>query len=62
MTKKHFAAIAAAALAAESRQHSHQPLAIGVLEDIAHRLADAFATFNSNFDRDRFLRACRGES
>lgn len=34
----------------------------GTLRVMAYRLADVFAAENPNFDRDRFLAACRVEN
>lgn len=56
MTKKHFSAIAAALLIEVLTAKDQQTRAAIVA--IAKRLAEQFAAFNPNFDRNRFLRAC----
>lgn len=76
MTRKHFAAIAAA-FAAERRWILHEyddagdftddedvaryNFKIGTIHSVERRVADELSKFNPSFDRDRFLAACRGE-
>ena len=50
MSKKHFIAIANVV-----KTNGYDPYTRGA---IAKGLADEFAKFNPNFDRDRFLAAC----
>jgi hypothetical protein len=59
MTRKDFVLIAAAV--ASARAISVDAQHIGAVDTVALELADALRTTNPNFDRDRFLRACRGE-
>lgn len=61
MTRKHFNAIANAL---RSRIESiHTPTAIiREVEAIANALADQFAVFNANFNRDYFLAVALGET
>lgn len=60
MTKRHFAAIAAALAEAHAKYPADDPAHI-VLNGVAARLAYKLAPFNPAFDHGRFLRACRGE-
>jgi hypothetical protein len=49
MSRKHFAALAAAIAAIENKKARQQA---------AERIADACRQFNARFDRERFMRAC----
>jgi hypothetical protein len=63
MTKRHFNGLAAA-IAAETRWHdSDKDSAVrDALGKVAREIADFCAGENPNFDRRRFLAACRVES
>ena len=56
MTKKHFEAIAAV-LAEYNRVKCYNPH----ISNLENDFADMCEAQNPRFDRDRFLRACRGE-
>ena len=64
MTKKHFEAIAAVMARASNitKLDDRFNLGLGMCwSQIAVELASMCAQFNPAFDRDRFLRACRGD-
>lgn len=62
MSRKHYVAIAAT-FAAQRREIFADPDrefgSIFLLGELAAKQADVFATDNPNFDRGRFLAACR---
>jgi hypothetical protein len=58
MTRKDFVLIARAV--ADARNVSVDPQHLGAVDTVALELADALRSTNPNFDRERFLRACRG--
>jgi hypothetical protein len=58
MTRKDFELIAGAVANAGSQFRRSQR----TVADVTESLADALATTNPNFDRDRFLAACAGET
>lgn len=58
MTRKHFEAIAKDIAA---RRNRNEAWVRAELDGLAEQLAYTFAQTNPNFDRARFLRACRGE-
>ena len=60
MTRKHFTAIAAI-IAFKRSAWSGDAEAVSAIEDVAEELATYLAGINSNFDRLRFLDACKGE-
>ena len=41
--------------------YPESPIPIIYPDDLANAFADALASTNPNFDRERFLAACRGE-
>ena len=68
MTKKHFEAIAAVikeSVDSLSRASQATPEYddgwIAMYHLVTQRLCNVFEGFNPSFDRDRFLRSCRGE-
>ena len=59
MTRKDFQLIAdVLKTAAESAEENGSKMAGAVIEGLSLRFASALRSTNSNFDRDRFLRAC----
>ena len=59
MTRKHFEAIAAAMR--KNKPASKAGLHVFQWVSDCEELADVFEQFNPNFDRQRFLDACKGE-
>jgi len=60
ISKKHFEALAEAIKETKSDRQSHHPanwIAEWAIDRLALRLAKAFAEFNPNFDKDRFIKA-----
>ncbi len=59
MTQKHFEAIAKVLneYHAEARLNKSEPMLTLLIERIARDMANEFATFNSLFDRARFINA-----
>lgn len=59
MTRKHFEAVASALnLSVAQANRLHDGVAKDTLYVVACDLAATFSTFNSNFNRTRFLTAC----
>jgi hypothetical protein len=58
LSKKHYISIARVLAA----HRAGSPEASGVIESIAKELAFVFKLDNSNFDRDRFLQAAKGDA
>lgn len=58
MTRKHFEAIAAIIKSNGVEIHSDFDRGYIAGVEVAHEMADFFATQNPNFDRVRFLTAC----
>jgi hypothetical protein len=60
MSKKHFIALANALLAAKPADHWDTNKHVQWDLDTRY-IANALAQFNPQFDRDRFISACKGE-
>lgn len=60
MTRKHFNAIARAL--AQSYAHAIDAKSRDAIENTIGRLASEFEQFNKNFDRARFVAACKGSA
>ncbi len=62
MTRKHFQKVAeVVAITRAAYGRSDDLAGVQACDTIANGLADIFGEDNPNFDRGRFLRACRGD-
>ena len=62
MTRKDYVLIAAAIKAAATEYPDERPDAEQQQEDVAFSIAEALASDNPRFDRERFLKACGVQS
>ncbi len=62
MTRKDYILIAAAIKAAATEYPDERPDAKQQQEDVAFSIAEALASDNPRFDRERFLKACGVQS